>query len=165
MELRIGNGFDVHPFTEGRRLILGGVHVPHPFGLRGHSDADVLVHAVIDSLLGAASLGDIGEVFPDSDPANSGRSSIEMLAVVGRLLAEKDFRVVSLDTTLIAQAPKISPYRRQMQENISGALVIAPRLVGVKATTTEKLGFTGRGEGIAALATSLIEHTGEAPQG
>ena len=158
--LRIGHGYDVHRLTEGRKLILGGVEIPWERGLLGHSDADVLVHAVMDALSGAARLGDIGQLFPDTDPAYAGISSLKLLAEVGRLLAEQGYAVVNIDATLLAQAPKIAPYKGQMTENIAKALRIEPERVNVKATTEEGLGFTGDGSGMAAYAVALLEGPG-----
>ena len=155
--LRIGHGYDVHRLVEGRKLILGGVEVPYERGLLGHSDADVLTHAVMDALTGASRLGDIGRLFPDTDPAYEGISSLKLLAEVGCLLAEQGYQVVNIDATLIAQAPKVGPYRRQMAENIASALQIQPEQVNVKATTEEHLGFTGDGSGMAAHAVVLLE--------
>ena len=155
--LRIGHGYDVHRLTEGRKLILGGVEIPWEKGLLGHSDADVLVHAVMDALTGAARLGDIGKLFPDTDPAYAGISSLKLLAEVGRLMGEKGFAVVNIDATLLAQAPKVGPYRAQMVKNMAAALKIDPEQVNVKATTEEKLGFTGDGSGMAAHAVVLLE--------
>lgn len=155
--LRIGHGYDVHRLAEGRKLILGGVEVSWDRGLLGHSDADVLVHAVMDALSGASRLGDIGKLFPDTDPAYAGISSLKLLAEVGRLLAERGFAVVNIDATLLAQAPKIAPYRARMAENIAMALGIEPERVNVKATTEEGLGFTGDGSGMAAHAVALLE--------
>ena len=155
--LRIGHGYDVHRLTEGRKLILGGVEIPWETGLLGHSDADVLVHAVMDALTGAARLGDIGKLFPDTDPAYAGISSLKLLAEVGRLMWEKGFSVVNIDATLLAQAPKVGPYRAQMVKNMAAALKIDPEQVNVKATTEEKLGFTGDGSGMAAHAVVLLE--------
>ena len=155
--LRIGHGYDVHRLAEGRKLILGGVEVSWDRGLLGHSDADVLVHAVMDALSGASRLGDIGKLFPDTDPAYAGISSLKLLAEVGRLLAERGFAVVNIDATLLAQAPKIAPYRARMAENMAMALGIEPERVNVKATTEEGLGFTGTGEGMAAHAVALVE--------
>lgn len=155
MNLRIGHGYDVHRLVEGRALILGGVEIPWERGLLGHSDADVLVHAVMDALSGAARLGDIGQLFPDTDPAYAGISSLKLLAEVGRLLAEQGYAVVNIDATLLAQAPKIAPYKGQMTENIAKALRIEPERVNVKATTEEGLGFTGDGSGMAAYAVAL----------
>lgn len=155
--LRIGQGYDVHRLTEGRKLILGGVEIPWERGLLGHSDADVLLHAIMDALLGAAGLGDIGRLFPDSDPAYAGISSLALLRRVADELRERDFSVVNLDATLVAQAPKIGPYRRQMEENIAAGLDIPVERVNVKATTEEGLGFTGSGAGMAAQAIALLE--------
>lgn len=157
---RIGHGYDVHRLAEGRKLILGGVEIPWDRGLLGHSDADVLVHAVMDALTGASRLGDIGKLFPDTDPAYAGISSLKLLAEVGRLLAERGFAVVNIDATLLAQAPKIAPYREQMVENIAAALGIGSERVNVKATTEEGLGFTGDGSGMAAHAVALLECAG-----
>lgn len=155
--LRIGHGYDVHRLVEGRKLILGGVEIPWEKGLLGHSDADVLVHAVMDALTGAARLGDIGKLFPDTDPAYAGISSLKLLSEVGRLLGEKGFAVVNIDATLLAQAPKVGPYKQMMAENIAAALGIGPERVNVKATTEEGLGFTGDGSGMAAHAVVLLE--------
>ena len=155
--LRIGHGYDVHRLVEGRKLILGGVDIPWEKGLLGHSDADVLVHAVMDALTGAARLGDIGKLFPDTDPAYAGISSLKLLSEVGRLLGEKGFAVVNIDATLLAQAPKVGPYKQMMAENIAAALGIGPERVNVKATTEEGLGFTGDGSGMAAHAVVLLE--------
>jgi len=155
-ENRIGQGYDAHRFAEGRKLILGGVEIPSERGLLGHSDADVLTHAVMDALLGAAALGDIGKHFPDTDERYRGSSSIELLKCVGKLLAESGAEIVNIDATLIMQAPKIAPYREQMKENISAALGIDVSRVSVKATTTEKMGFEGREEGASSLSTCLI---------
>ncbi len=155
--LRIGHGYDVHRLAAGRKLILGGVEIPWERGLLGHSDADVLVHAVMDALTGAARLGDIGKLFPDTDPAYAGISSLKLLAEVGRLLAERGFAVVNIDAVLLAQAPKIAPYKERMAENIAAALGIGPEQVNVKATTEEGLGFTGDGSGMAAHAAALLE--------
>lgn len=155
--LRIGHGYDVHRLVEGRRLILGGVDIPWERGLLGHSDADVLTHAVMDALTGAARLGDIGKLFPDTDPAYAGISSLKLLAKVGRLLGERGFAVVNIDATLLAQAPKVGPYKQVMAENIAAALGIGAEQVNVKATTEEGLGFTGDGSGMAAHAVVLLE--------
>ena len=155
--LRIGHGYDVHRLVEGRKLILGGVDIPWEKGLLGHSDADVLVHAVMDALTGAARLGDIGKLFPDTDPAYAGISSLKLLSEVGRLLGKKGFAVVNIDATLLAQAPKVGPYKQRMAENIAAALGIGPERVNVKATTEEGLGFTGDGSGMAAHAVGLLE--------
>lgn len=156
-KLRIGHGYDVHRLVEGRRLILGGVDIPWEKGLLGHSDADVLTHAVMDALTGAARLGDIGKLFPDTDPAYAGISSLKLLSEVGGLLREKGFAVVNLDATLLAQAPKVGPYKQNMAENLARALGIEPEQVNVKATTEEGLGFTGDGSGMAAHAVVLLE--------
>ena len=155
--LRVGHGYDVHRLATGRALILGGVTVPYDRGLDGHSDADVLVHAVVDALLGAAAAGDIGKLFPDSDEAFRGISSIELLRRVKVYLDSISFAVVNIDATIVAQSPKLSPYREEMRKNIADALGIDVAQVSVKATTEEHLGFTGRGEGIAAHAVVLIE--------
>lgn len=155
--LRIGQGYDVHRLTEGRPLILGGVEVPYPQGLLGHSDADVLTHAVMDALAGAAGLGDIGGLFPDNDPAYLGISSLKLLGRVAEELAARGFAVVNIDATLVAQAPKIAPLKALMRENLSAALGIDPSQVNVKATTEERLGFTGDGSGMAAYAVALLE--------
>ena len=154
--MRVGMGYDVHRLVEGRDLILGGVKIPYVKGLLGHSDADVLLHAVMDALLGAAALGDIGKHFPDSDPAYKGISSMLLLKKVGALLEEKGFFVENIDATIIAQAPKMRPFIDDMRENIARALNMDISCVNVKATTTEKLGFTGRGEGIAAEAVASL---------
>ena len=157
--LRIGHGYDVHRLVPDRRLILGGLEIPWEKGLLGHSDADVLVHAVMDALAGAARLGDIGKLFPDTDPAYKGISSLKLLGEVGRLLREKGFAVVNVDATLLAQAPKVAPYKSRMAENIAAALGIDAERVNVKATTEEGLGFTGDGSGMAAHAVVLVEGT------
>ena len=159
--LRIGHGYDVHRLVEGRRLILGGVDIPWEKGLLGHSDADVLVHAIMDALTGAARLGDIGKLFPDTDPAYAGISSLKLLREVGRLLSEKGFAVVNIDATLLAQAPKVGPYRPRMVANVAVALGIDPEQVNIKATTEEGLGFTGDGSGMAAHAVVLLENISE----
>ena len=159
--LRIGHGYDVHRLVEGRKLILGGMDIPWEKGLLGHSDADVLVHAVMDALTGAARLGDIGKLFPDTDPRYAGISRLKLLAEVGRLLGKKGFAVVNIDAVLLAQAPKVGPYRPQMAANIAAALGIDPEQVNVKATTEEGLGFTGDGSGMAAHAVALLEKLNE----
>ena len=156
-KLRIGHGYDVHRLTEGRPLILGGVTVPYEKGLAGHSDADVLTHAVMDALLGAAGLPDIGNLFPDNDAAFLNISSIYLLQQVAKKLDEAGVQVVNIDATLIAQAPKIAPYRLLMRQNLASALGIEVEQVGVKATTEEHLGFTGDGSGMAAHAVALLE--------
>lgn len=154
--MRVGIGYDVHRLTENRELILGGVAIPYEKGLLGHSDADVLLHAIMDALLGAAALGDIGEHFPDSDPAYKGISSLKLLEKVGVLLNENCYLIENIDATIIAQAPKMRPYIKAMRENIAGTLGIAFEQVNVKATTEEGLGFTGRGEGISAQAVCML---------
>lgn len=157
--LRIGHGYDVHRLVQGRRLVLGGVDIPWERGLDGHSDADVLVHAVMDALLGAAGLEDIGCLFPDGDDAYLGISSILLLQRVSALLKERGITVVNVDATLLAQRPKLAPYRQAMRENIARALDIPAEQVGVKATTEEHLGFTGEELGMAAHAVALVELT------
>ena len=154
--MRIGQGYDVHKLAEGRELVLGGVTIPWEKGLLGHSDADVLVHAVMDALLGAAALGDIGKHFPDTDPAYKGISSITLLKQVGKLLEEKGYVIDNIDATVITQQPKLAPYREQMTANIAGALGVEPDRVSVKATTEEGLGFTGRMEGMTSMAIVLL---------
>lgn len=155
--LRIGHGFDVHRFAEGRRCVLGGVNVPSKRGLLGHSDADVLAHALADAVLGASRLGDIGKLFPDTDPAFEGADSMVLLSKVAALVRSEGFAIVDVDCTVAAQTPKLSPYREQMRANLSAALGVDISQVGVKATTTEHLGFVGREEGIAAWAVALLE--------
>ena len=155
--LRIGHGYDVHRLKTGRALILGGVNIPYDLGLDGHSDADVLTHAIMDALLGAAAAGDIGKLFPDNDEAFRGISSLELLRRVKLHLAEKNYKIVNVDATIIAQAPKLSPYREAMRENLAKVMEVDVDQVSVKATTEEHLGFTGKGEGIAAHAICLIE--------
>ena len=155
--LRIGHGYDVHRLVEGRRLILGGVEVPHTLGLLGHSDADVLTHAVMDALLGAAGLGDIGRHFPDTDPAYAGADSLKLLDHVVELLGSRGWQVGNVDATILAQRPKLAPYLEQMRENLAARMKAALEQVNVKATTEEKLGFTGAEEGIAAHAVCLLE--------
>ena len=154
--MRIGMGYDVHRLTEGRKLIIGGVHIPYEKGLLGHSDADVLLHAIMDALLGAAALGDIGKHFPDSDPAYKGISSMELLGKVGQLLEDNSFLIENIDATIIAQAPKMRPYIDTMRENIARVLQVEVSQVNVKATTEEGLGFTGTGEGISSQAVCLL---------
>jgi 2-C-methyl-D-erythritol 2,4-cyclodiphosphate synthase len=155
--MRVGQGFDVHALVAGRRLVIGGVEIPHERGLLGHSDADVLLHAICDALLGAAALGDIGRHFPDSDPRYKGIDSRELLRHVAGLLGARGFRVGNVDATIIAQAPRMAPHIGAMVANIAADLGIDAAAVNVKATTTESLGFTGRGEGIAAQAICLVE--------
>lgn len=154
---RIGHGYDVHRLAEGRRLILGGVDIPWERGLLGHSDADVLTHAVMDALLGAAGLGDIGTHFPDSDPAYAGADSLKLLEHVAKLLGERGFSIKNVDATVLAQKPKLAPHIPRMRENLARAMGVGPEQVNVKATTEEGLGFTGSGEGMAAHAVCLIE--------
>ena len=154
--MRVGTGYDVHRLTEGRKLILGGVEIPYEKGLLGHSDADVAVHAIMDALLGAAALGDIGLHFPDTDPAYEGCSSIELLREVGRKLEVKKYVVENIDATIIAQRPKLRPYIEQMRLNVAEALGLEADQVNIKATTEEGLGFTGSGEGIAAQAVCCL---------
>ena len=154
--MRIGQGYEVHRLVEGRKLIIGGVDIPYEKGLLGHSDADVLLHAVMDALLGAAALGDIGQHFPDSDERYKGISSIALLKEVGKILQENGYMIENIDSTVIAQRPKLLPYRPQMAENIAAALGIEKEQVSVKATTEEGLGFTGTGEGISAQAIALL---------
>ena len=155
--MRIGQGFDVHAFAAGRKLVIGGVEIAHDKGLAGHSDADVLLHAICDALLGAAALGDIGRHFPDTDPRYKGIDSRELLRHVAKLLRDLGLRVVNVDATLIAEAPRMAPHIPAMVANIAADLAVPRNAVNVKATTTEKLGFTGRGEGIAAQAVCLVE--------
>ena len=156
MTMRIGHGYDVHRLVEGRKLILGGVEVPHTLGLLGHSDADVLTHAVMDALLGAAALGDIGRHFPDTDPAYAGADSLKLLDHVVELLEEKGYQVGNVDATILAQKPKLAPYIEKMRDNLAARMKVGPGQVNVKATTEEKLGFTGAEEGIAAHAVALL---------
>ena len=155
--MRIGHGYDVHRLVEGRRLILGGVEVPFEKGLLGHSDADVLAHAVMDALLGAAALGDIGKLFPDSDPAYEGADSLALLRRVARILGEHGYTIGNVDATVLAQRPKLAPYMMGMRARLADAMEADPGRVSVKATTEEGLGFTGTGEGIAVHAVALIE--------
>ena len=156
--MRIGHGYDVHRLTEGRKLILGGVEIPFETGLLGHSDADVLTHAVMDALLGAAGLGDIGKAFPDTDPAYAGADSLVLLDHVMAMLRQGGFRVGNVDATILAQRPKLAPYIPQMRENLAARLGVSVQQVNVKATTEEHLGFTGAGEGMAAHAVCLLEN-------
>ena len=155
--MRIGHGYDVHRLVEGRDLILGGVKIDYEKGLDGHSDADVLLHAVSDALLGAAGLGDIGRHFPDTDPQYKGADSLKLLQIVGRKVAAAGYRVSNIDVTMIAQKPKLKGFIPQMQENIAAAVNVSPDRVNVKATTEEKLGFTGTGEGMSCHAVCLLE--------
>jgi 2-C-methyl-D-erythritol 2,4-cyclodiphosphate synthase len=160
MTCRVGQGFDVHALVPGRKLIIGGVEIPFERGLLGHSDGDVLLHAICDALLGAAGLGDIGQHFPDTDGRYAGADSLDLLREVAQRLDGLRWRVVNVDCTLVAQAPKMAPHVPRMVQNIAGALGIGAAQVNVKAKTTERLGFTGRGEGIAAEAVALIEGRG-----
>lgn len=155
--MRIGHGYDVHRLTEGRRLILGGVDIPWEKGLLGHSDADVLTHAVMDALLGAAGLGDIGRHFPDTDPAYAGADSLKLLEHVVKLLGERGFSVGNVDATVLAQRPKLAPHIPQMRDNLARTMGVDPSRINIKATTEEGLGFTGSSEGMAAHAVALIE--------
>ena len=157
MSMRIGLGYDVHAFAEGRRLILGGVEIEHERGLLGHSDADVLAHALADAVLGAMRAGDIGKLFPDTDSAWAGADSLELLAHVGQLAADQGWRVVDADCVLVLERPKVSPHRDAMRANLAKALGVEIENVGVKATTTEHLGFEGREEGVGAQAVVLME--------
>ena len=155
--VRIGHGYDVHRLVEGRRLILGGVDIPWERGLLGHSDADVLTHAVMDALLGAAGLGDIGRHFPDTDPAYAGADSLKLLEHVVKLLGERGFSVGNVDATVLAQRPKLAPHIPQMRDNLARTMGVDPSRINIKATTEEGLGFTGSSEGMAAHAVALIE--------
>ena len=155
--MRVGTGFDVHRFAEDRKLILGGVDVPHGKGLDGHSDADVLVHAIMDALLGAMALGDIGKLFPDTDPALEGADSMDLLRQVRAAVAENGGQIVNIDSTILAEKPKMAPHIAEMCAKIAEALGIDPRQVSVKATTLERMGFLGRGEGIGAMAIAAVE--------
>ena len=156
--MRIGHGYDVHRLVEGRALILGGVKIPYELGLEGHSDADVLVHAVMDALLGAAALGDIGKHFPDTDPAYKGADSCELLRIVGEKIAEAGYKVGNIDVTMIAQKPKLKDHIPQMRKNIAKVLGIFMTQINIKATTEEHLGFTGDGSGMACHAVCLLEN-------
>lgn len=155
--MRIGHGYDVHRLAEGRKLILCGVDIPHTLGLLGHSDADVATHAVADAILGATRLGDLGKLFPDTDPAFEGADSLRLLSEVMRLARERGYRLVDCDCTIAAQAPKLAPHRDEMRANLARALGVGVESVGVKATTTERLGFVGREEGMAAWAVALLD--------
>ena len=161
--MRVGTGVDVHPFAPGRPLVLGGVVIPHDRGLAGHSDADVLAHAIADALLGAAALGDLGAHFPSSDPTLSGLSSLVILRRVGALLAAGGWRIANIDAVVIAESPRLAPHLPAMVAALAGALEVEPGQVSVKATTTDRLGSLGRGEGVAAQAVALIEGAGPAP--
>ena len=155
--MRIGQGYDVHALVSGRRLVIGGVDIPHYKGLDGHSDADVLLHAICDALLGAAGLGDIGQHYPDTDPQYSEIDSRQLLRDVAKKLAGLKLKVVNIDATIVAEAPRMSPHVTRMTGNIAADLGIAPAAINIKATTTEQLGFIGRGEGIAAMAVALVD--------
>jgi len=155
--VRVGSGFDVHAFGPGEALMLGGVRIPHSHGVIAHSDGDVLLHALVDALLGAAGLGDIGQHFPDSDPAWAGAASLRFVAAAKAMLAAHHWRVVNVDLTLVAEAPRIGPWRQSIRQSVARSLELAEAQVNLKATTTEGLGFIGRGEGLAALATVLLE--------
>ena len=155
--MRIGQGFDVHALVAGRKLVIGGVEIPYARGLQGHSDADVLLHAICDALLGAAGLGDIGHHYPDSDPAYAGMDSRRILRDAGRKLSELKLKIVNIDATILAQEPRMAPYIPRMIGNIAADLQVAPAAINVKATTTEGLGFLGRVEGIGAQAVALLE--------
>lgn len=159
--MRVGFGYDVHAFVEGRPLVLGGVQIPHTHGLLGHSDADVLLHAICDALLGASALGDIGRHFPDSDPAYKGISSLILLQQTVSLMKEHGLAIKNVDTTLVLQKPRLAPHIPQMVEHISRVTGLAQSCINVKATTTERLGFTGREEGVAAYAVVLVEEVPE----
>lgn len=154
---RIGLGYDVHAFAEDRKLIIGGVDIPYEKGLLGHSDADVLVHAIMDAIVGALRAGDIGKLFPDTDPAYEGADSIKLLEAVGELARSQGWRIVDIDSVIMIQAPKMAPHREQMRANVTAALKIPVENVGIKATTTEWLGYEGRGEGASAQAVCLLE--------
>ena len=154
---RVGMGYDVHPLVENRPLILGGITIPHHHGLAGHSDADCLVHAICDALLGAVAAGDLGQHFPDTDPQYKGIASLALLQRVTEMVARKGWKITNIDATIVAQAPRLAPYRPQMEERIAAAVGVEHERVNVKATTTEGLGFTGREEGIAAYAVVLVE--------
>ena len=157
MSIRIGHGYDVHKLVEGRKLILGGVDIPYEKGLLGHSDADVLAHAIMDALLGALALGDIGKLFPDTDPKYKGADSIELLYYVGTIITENGYSIGNIDSTILCQKPRLAPYIDTMRENIAKALKCNIKQISVKATTEEKLGFTGEGLGISAHAVCLLE--------
>ncbi len=159
--LRIGQGYDVHKLVVGRKLIIGGVTIPHALGLLGHSDADVLAHAVADALLGAIRGGDIGKLFPDTDPAWAGADSMKLLAAVAAKVREEGYEIIDVDSVIAAQAPKMAPHRQAMRENLAHAMGISVDNVGVKATTTEHLGFEGREEGISATAVALLARCSE----
>lgn len=155
--MRIGHGYDVHRLVEGRKCIIGGVNIPHEKGLLGHSDADVLLHAIMDAVLGAMAAGDIGGLFPDSDPAYKGADSLALTRRVAQVMTERGYRLGNIDATVIAQAPKLAPYILEMRQNVAATFGVDVDKISVKATTEEKLGFTGSGEGIAAHAVCLLE--------
>ncbi len=157
MVIRIGQGYDVHRLVQGRKLVLGGVDIPFEKGLLGHSDADVLVHAIMDALLGAAAMGDIGKLFPDSDERYRGADSLQLLREVCRKLRAAGYEIGNVDSTVVAQAPKLAPYIPQMRQNIAAAAEVEPEQVSVKATTEEQLGFTGSGDGVSAQAIALLQ--------
>ena len=159
--MRVGFGYDIHPLMYGREMILGGVQIPFDRGLQGHSDADVLCHAICDSILGAAALGDIGTYFPDNDPAFKDASSIDLLRQAHSIIRKFKYEIVNIDTTIVAEAPKIAPHRENMVQNIAEALEMSPSCISIKATTNEHLGPVGRGEAIAVYAVSLIEMGGK----
>ena len=154
--MRIGQGLDVHAFATGRKLVIGGVEIPYHKGLAGHSDADVLLHAICDALLGAAGLGDIGQHYPDNDPSYSGVDSRKLLRDVANKLVERKLKVVNIDATIVAEAPRMAPHTKRMIANIAADLGVEASAINIKATTTERLGFIGRGEGIAAMAIALV---------
>lgn len=156
MNIRIGNGYDIHRLVEGRPLILGGVEIPHNLGLLGHSDADVLTHAIMDAMLGALSLGDIGHYFPPSDPQWAGADSLVLLQQVNNLIRSQGWQIGNIDSTIVAERPKLKPHLKQMRDRLAGILAIEPERVGIKATTNEKLGPVGREEGICAYAVVLL---------
>ncbi len=155
--MRIGNGYDVHRLVEGRKLIIGGVDIPYEKGLLGHSDADVLLHAIMDALLGAAALGDIGHLFPDTDPKYEGADSLKLLEKTGEVLLKEGYRVGNIDAIIVAQMPKMAPHIEKMRQNVADALMTDIKNISIKATTEEKLGFTGSGEGISSYAVCIIE--------
>jgi len=159
--MRIGTGYDVHRLVENRKLIIGGVEIPHTYGLQGHSDADVLTHAIMDALLGAAALGDIGQHFPDTDEKFKGISSLSMLKEVAKLIAKEGYQIQNIDTTIIAQAPKLTPYKESMKLTLSQTLNLPLTAINIKATTEEGLGFTGAKQGIAAQAVCLIKRSNQ----
>lgn len=156
---RIGTGYDAHRFAQDRKLIIGGVEIPYEFGLAGHSDADVLVHAIMDAMLGALALGDIGSYFPDTDEAYKGISSLKLLKNVYEIVQERGYKIGNIDSVIIAESPKMKPYIAAMQKQLAQELAVSDDIIGIKATTTEKMGFTGRKEGIAAQAVCLLVNT------